>query len=187
MPRRTLRLGVGALCLLASALAHRSLEGAMLSHMLLELPAIAVAGWLLCGSAPWLQRLAPFDAHGLSVLSAALFASAYWMIPRALELSLTSSLSELLKFASLFALGAALPGAIKRANAIIQLFFIGNFCAMTAIVGLLYQDQPRQLCNAYLIDDQSSTGSGLVIVACAVALCWCVQHARLLADAGDVR
>ncbi|WP_426115858.1 hypothetical protein [Massilia sp. PWRC2] len=150
----------------------------MLSHMLLQLPAITVAGSLLCGNAPCLRRLAPFDAHGLSVLSAALFASAYWMIPRALELSLTSSLSESLKFATLFALGAALPGAIERANVIIELFFMGNFCAMTAIVGLLYQDQPRQLCNAYLPDDQSMTGSALVIAACALALRWCVQQVR---------
>ncbi|WP_332877648.1 hypothetical protein [Massilia sp. S19_KUP03_FR1] len=169
---RTMRVVTGSLCLLAAALAHQWLEATMLRHMLLQLPCSAAAGWLLSGNPRWRQRAAAFDRHGLSVFTAALFVSAYWMIPRALERSTTDALAETLKFGTLFALGAALPGAMARANGIIQIFFIGNFCAMTAVVGMLYQDQSTQLCNAYLVDDQAATGIGLVLASGALAI-WC--------------
>jgi hypothetical protein len=154
----------------------------MLRHMLLQLPSIAVAGALLFGRAPCLHRAAAFNSHGLTVFTAALFVGAYWMVPRALELSITSGLAQTLKFATLCALGAALPGAIERANGIIQIFFLGNFCAMTAIVGMLYQDQSRQLCNAYFIDDQANTGIGLVLASCALAIWWCIRNFTIGSD-----
>lgn len=179
---RTAGMVLGALLFLMAVLAHKWLEAGMLSHMLLQLPSIAAAGWLMFGKARWLERVAPFDAHGLTVFSGGLFLSAYWMIPRALEISITSGLSETVKFGTLFVIGAMLPGAIARANSIIQMFFLGNFCAMTAIVGMLYQDQARQLCNAYLIDDQSITGMGLVLASGALAIWWCVHNFSLLAD-----
>lgn len=152
------------------------LELTMLGHMMAQLTMILLGGMLLFGhEANRSERLAGYDRHGLAGLTALLFVSAYWMVPRALELSLTEPLVELAKFVSIAALGAVLPGSLARANAIIQLFFLGNFCAMTAIAGMLYQDVPEQLCNAYMQDDQARTGAFLITVALGAAMAWFIR------------
>ncbi|WP_174821649.1 hypothetical protein [Duganella rivi] len=166
------RIIAGAACLLAALLLRDWLEAAMLRHMLLQLPMIVAAGWLLAPAARGLHRLAIFDQHGVTGLTALLLVSAYWMIPRALELSITSTQIEAAKFLSLLALGAILPGSLQRANWIVQLFYMGNLCWMTAIAGIQYQNMPQRLCNAYLLDDQVTTGVALVAASIAIALVW---------------
>lgn len=193
-PLRWLRLAAplcGALLAAAAWLYRLPLEASMLLHMLVQLPMLAVAGALLALAAgtvggqrgqrrsAWgalARAWARCDRHGLTGLTALLFVSAYWMIPRALEASMTVPLAELGKFASLLLLGALLPASLARATPVLQLFYLGNFCAMTAIAGMLYQDMPQQLCNAYVLDDQVNTGMGLVIASVAVAVAWCVHY-----------
>jgi hypothetical protein len=167
----------GALLLGAAFLLRDLLEATMLGHMVLQIPVIFFGGLLLFGRA--VRNSAPFasiDRHGLTGLTALLIVSSYWMIPRALEFTLTMPGYELAKFASWALLGAALPASIARANIVIQLFYLGNFCAMTAIAGMLYQDVPEQLCNAYLKDDQALTGAFLIILAVAAAVGWCIYR-----------
>lgn len=172
------RMAAGAACLLAAIGGASWLEASMLRHMLLQLPLIVAAGALLGAPLVPVRRMAAIDEHGLTVLSALMFISAYWMIPRALELSLAGGMTEAAKFLSLFAIGMLLPGAAQRANIVIQLFFLGNFCAMTAIAGMLYQELPQRLCNAYLLDDQAHTGMALVAASVGVALAWSALQLR---------
>lgn len=176
--RPALHAAAGWLCLAGAVFAHRWLEASMLRHMLLQLPLLAAAGWLVAGRAARTGRVAALDEHGLSTFTALIFVSAYWMVPRALELSLTAPAAQAAKFASLLLTGALLPGALKRANRIVQLFFLGNLCAMMAIAGMLYQDMPQRLCNAYLLDDQVVTGTGLVLASLAIAAIWCLCQIR---------
>jgi hypothetical protein len=177
-PRRAAVAGLA--CLLLAALPRHWLEASMLRHMLLQLPLILVAGWLLGGR--WSARplAAAIDQHGVTGLTLMLFVSAYWMIPRALELSINSPAAEAGKFASLLLLGAMLPGSLLRANWIVQLFFLGNFSWMMAIAGIQYQNMPRQLCNAYLLDDQITTGIALVVASIAIAFAWCWRLAPII-------
>lgn len=167
----------GVLLLGGAFLFRGALEATMLGHMVAQIPMIFFGG-LLLGSryARDSALLASYDRHGLTGLTALLFISAYWMIPRALELSLTMPGHELAKFGSWALLGALLPASIARANIVIQLFYLANFCAITAIGGMLYQDVPEQLCNAYLKDDQALTGAFLIIVAVAAAVGWCIYR-----------
>jgi len=174
------RQSAGALCVLLAAGAHHWMESSMLTHMLLQLPLLVLAGWLLLGRSRRLSRVATVDEYGLTVLTGTVLVGAYWMIPRALEQSINEALPEAAKFASLMLCGALLPGALRRARLVIQLFFLGNFCWMTAIVGIQYQDMPQRLCNAYLLDDQLMTGIGLVIASVLIAILWCVRHAPAL-------
>ncbi|WP_373986861.1 hypothetical protein [Duganella sp. BuS-21] len=167
-----IRAGLALACLLAAALPRTWLEASMLRHMLLQLPLLVAAGWLLATALHGRSRIAAFDQHGVTGLTALLFISAYWMIPRALELSLTEPLIETAKFLSLTALGAILPGSLRRANWIVQLFYMGNLSWMTAIAGIQYQNMPQRLCNAYLLDDQIATGAALVCASIAIALVW---------------
>lgn len=166
----------GSLGLAGAILAHGWLEASMLRHMIVQLPLLVASGALIGWRVRWLDAVRVIDAHGLTGLTALLFISAYWMIPRALEQSLDAALPQMAKFLSLTMIGALLPGALRRANTIVQIFFLGNFCAMTAIVGMLYQDQPRQLCNAYLVDDQALTGMLLVMASVALAVLWCIRQ-----------
>jgi hypothetical protein len=173
---RRLRHPMALAALVAMIALRPVLEKSMALHMLLQLPALAGAGALLADTLPpWLRRgVARCDQHGIAGLFAIMFLSAYWMIPRALESALTSPVAELVKFATWIGAGLLLPGMLARANTITQLFFLGNFTAMTAIAGMLYQDAPERLCNYYLRDDQLIAGTGLVIYAIAAALAWLV-------------
>lgn len=172
--------------LLVLLVATRSwLETTMLRHMLVQLPLLIVCGALL---RPWLRlpaSTARWNAQGLATLTAAAFITAYWMIPRALEQALVHPLAAGMKFASLLLLGALLPGALRRAHVVVQLFFVANICAMMAIAGMLYRELPQRLCNAYLLDDQGLTGSSLVGLALALGVAWCIANARHVADPAD--
>ena len=174
------RRTAGLACMLLAFGARGWLESIMFTHMLVQLPLLFSAGWLLSGQVCWPHRLTVLDRYGLTSLAALLFISAYWMIPRALEQSLQSPLAEAGKFASFVLAGLMLPSALRRARLVIQLFYLGNFCWMTAIAGIQYQNMPQRLCNAYLLGDQSATGIGLVVLSILIAVAWCVRHASAL-------
>jgi hypothetical protein len=171
----------GLACLLLATLARDWLEASMLRHMLLQLPLLVTAGWLLASGRSW-YRWPQADQNGVTGLTALLFVTAYWMIPRALEQSINSPLAEATKFASLLALGAILPGSLRRANWIVQLFFLGNFSWMMAIAGVQYQNMPQRLCNAYLLDDQIATGIALVVASIVIAIIWCWRLAPAISS-----
>jgi len=173
----------GLACLLLALVPRHWLESSMFTHMLVQLPLLFGAGMLLFGRLYWPRALVAVDRYGLTSLTALLFVSAYWMIPRALEQCLRLPVAEAAKVVSLTLAGAALPGALRRARLVIQIFFLGNFCWMSAIAGIQYQDMPQRLCNAYLLDDQLVTGMGLVTLSILVAIAWCVRHAPALLSA----
>lgn len=149
----------------------------MALHMLVQIPAIVVAGLLAAGAVAGTgRRAASFDAYGLTGLSVFMLATAYWMIPRALEIALTSPAMEAAKFLSLFIAGMMLRASLSRANAILRVFFVGNLSSMMAIAGLLYQEAPQRLCNLYLYDDQLITGTGLVVLAVLIPAAWAADY-----------
>ncbi|WP_295990212.1 hypothetical protein [Rugamonas sp.] len=153
------------------------LEASMLRHMFVQIPLLLGSGWLLSDTLAMRSRLRRIDEYGITGLTLLLFVSAYWMIPRALELSLTSAAAETGKVASLLLLGLVLPGSLNRGHWIVQLFFLGNFSAMMAIAGIQYQNLPQRLCNAYLLDDQNLTGIALVLASVLLSILWCVRLA----------
>jgi cytochrome c oxidase assembly factor CtaG len=191
----------GVLLLTAAAAFRMMLERSMGLHMLVQIPAVTIAGVLIAAALAHCKgacahvnkapvrdmvqlaanRISQCDQYGIAGLSAFLLLTAYWMIPKALDEVLESSAAESLKFASLFLAGLLLYGALARANRIIRLFFIGNFSAMTAVVGILYQDAPMRLCNFYLRDDQTIAGQGLVGLSVAIPALW------LLCECGPCR
>lgn len=177
---RTVLFGF-ALAVIAIA-CRRPLESTMARHMLLQIPLLIAAGSCVAlglrhtGIAARAGRLRAYDENGITGLFAFLLVSAYWMIPKALDSAAISLAADTGKFVSLLLAGLLLPASLTRANIIIQLFFIGNFASMAAIAGMLYQDTPRRLCNLYLIDDQMITGTGLVILAIAVAVAWGIRQ-----------
>lgn len=175
-----------SLSLLTLALVLKNtLTRSMALHMLVHLPLILAAGWFM-GRA-WLVRKPSngvlansngrkrhygYNEQGIAGLLLVLLISAWWMLPISLDYVLLSPYYDLFKFISLFLAGLILPGSIAKANQVVVLFFLGNFCWMTAIVGLLYQENSNRLCNFYLLSDQEQTGRGLVILAVVLPLVW---------------
>ena len=153
-------LGAALLGLLSAEPLRDLLEARMWSHMTVQIPAIALAGWLLAAQlarplAPWLGR---FDRGGLSSAIVLMLVSAYWMVPRALDLVLDSALLELGKFVSLGLAGFLLRCAWPRMAAGIKLFVVANLVWMLWAAGLIMLMAESRLCNAYLFGDQMLTG-----------------------------
>ena len=186
---RALSAALLSIGLLAIAAGFRlPLERSMPLHMLVQMPMLLGAGIACAYAALHFQRAQnrllagvarlisgsckKLDEYGIVGLTFFLLLSAYWMIPKALDDVLVSPGAEIGKFAAFFLAGLMLPGTLARANRVTQLFFLGNFSWMTAIVGMLYQDTAVRLCNAYLLEDQLIAGQGLVILSIAVPAVW---------------
>jgi hypothetical protein len=180
---RTVSLMTGITLAAFAVICRQAFEATMARHMLLQIPMMITAGTLITfglqrtNTAALFSGLRGCDENGITGLFAFLLVTAYWMIPKALDSAAVSLVTDSAKFASLLLVGLLLAGSLSRANTILQLFFIGNFASMTAIAGMLYQDAPRRLCNLYLIDDQMIAGTGLVTLAVAIALLWCIRQA----------
>ncbi len=153
------------------------MEANMGRHMLIQFPLILTAGGLLGPALPAAgrQRVADLNAHGLPGLLLFLVVTAFWMVPRALDLSLLSSEIEFAKVTSLLGAGAAIQLSWRAAGPVVQVFFLGNWAWMSAAVGLSYQNNPEQLCNFYLADQQVVAGQGLVVLPLILTLAWIVS------------
>jgi hypothetical protein len=174
MRHRLPLLGASLLALMLLPPVRRAAESGMTTHMLLQFPALMLAGALLIGPATqrWLRSPQRFNQLGIAGLLGAALAMAVLMVPRVLDLALVDPRVESGKLLALVASGAALALSWQRAGTVIQAFFLGNVLPMLAVVGTLYQDSPARLCNAYRLDDQQMLGTSLVAVSVAILAAW---------------
>jgi hypothetical protein len=178
MRLRWLLAGMALLAALVLSPLRHALESGMSLHMGVQYPALLLAGALLAAAVPLgtRRRLAAWNRLGISGLAACALVLAVLMIPRVLDLALVDLRVEAAKAAALIFAGAVLRPSWRAAGVVVQGFFLGNVLPMTAIVGMLYQDSPLRLCNAYRLDDQQRLGQGLVGFAVVVAVVW-LDHA----------
>lgn len=167
-------LGAALLALLLLPVTRQALEASMRLQMLVQYPALLLAGALLATALPasWTPRLRAWNALGIAGLSYVALALAVLMVPRLLDLALTDSAVEAAKFAALLLAGAVAWPSWRAAGWVVQGFFMGNLLLMGVTVGTLYQDAPQRLCNAYLLDDQQRLGAALVWGSAALAVAW---------------
>lgn len=154
------------------------LESSMPGHMLLQLPLLILAGAMIGtslrpGFAALLDR---FDRHGIATILVAVFALAFWMLPRSLDAALADPVVEVAKFLSIPVL-IGLPVALvwPRLPAVARGFVFANLLSMLAVLGWLYLAAPVRVCNFYLTSDQSLTGKGLLLLAATFGLLWVVR------------
>lgn len=160
--------------LLWPALRH-AVESRMSLHMLVEFPALFLAGWsvrVLCqrhARARRLERVVlQMDWRGWTGATLASCVALAWMLPSALDAALLYADVAAAKYASWWFAGWMLAGSWRRIDAEVLLFFIGNLAWMSATAGLLYIEAPERLCVNYLQDDQQHAGIGLALFACAL-------------------
>ena len=121
---------------LALPVSRQTLEAHMATHMLLQIPLLAIAGVLIAHAvAARLQcLLESYDRQGLSGMLIVLFASSYWMLPRALDAVLASPVMELGKFCSLpLLVGLPLALSWQRVGPIGRSFVLANVISMVAV------------------------------------------------------
>ncbi len=178
------------LCLGVALGAYRPLTSLMSLHMMVQIPLLVLAG-VFAEQAAWCRRepsastasdtkRGPWSCneYGVPGLLLASLVGTAWMIPKALDDALTDWRVATFKYVGLPAAGWVLSASLRLAPAVIKLFFLGNFCWMAAIVGMLYLDQPVRLCNAYLLDDQDWAGRGLIALAVILPLGWLLAEIR---------
>jgi hypothetical protein len=159
------------------------LEANMARHMLVEFPLLLCAGAAV-GAVRLPRhhaRRLSYNQYGLTGFAFLALALGFWMIPAALDTALASPAMAAAKYASLIVAGVVAPASFQSAPLAVQAFFVGNVGWMTATAGLLYQDADRQLCLYYLVEMQSLTGRGLVVVSIAMVVAWCAAVSRRLA------
>jgi hypothetical protein len=166
---------IGALlvALLALPTMRHSLERVMATHMLLQIPLLAVAGALVGAGLPlrWKARVDAWNRNGVSGMTMALIASTWWMVPRALDWTLVSPLMETTKFLSLpLFVGAPVALSWPQLGAMGRGLIITNVLPMWAVVGWLYIAAPVRVCNFYLVEQQVAAGAGLLAAAAALSL-----------------
>ncbi len=175
------------LALLWPALRH-TVEARMLLHMLLEFPALFVAGWamqrMLLRVAAMRQLARSWvllDWRGWTGATLATVVTAAWMLPSLLDMALLSAAVASVKYLSWWLAGWVLAGSLRRADPELRLFVAGNLAWMMASAGMLYIDAPERLCVNYLQGDQRQTGIALVLVAIALGVMALRQMMRPLA------
>ncbi len=173
------RRAIAGLCaaylLLATPAARTVLEASMTGHMLIQLPLLAAigiaAGRLL--TARRREMLLAATGGPVPWVLLALFASSYWMLPRALDGALASPLMEAAKFLSLPALvGLPLALAWRRLTSIGRGFVFTNFISMLAVLGWLCIAAPVRICNNYLVNQQAIAGWLMVKLSLLLFVYW---------------
>lgn len=158
-------------------LLRQPLEASMVSHMLLQMPALAAAGvafgralesrWAPSRTWAVVQSANVGGATGLVYASFAMLA---WMLPRLLDAARLDALVDALKFATVFAAGFALAVSWPRCPRLVRGVVHLEAIATLARFGWGYVAADRRLCVSYLGDDQKMTG----VLLLAAALVWSV-------------
>lgn len=151
-------------------------EKYMITHMLVQLPLLAVLGAIIGNYlATYYIRTIPYY-YALPLLFIAIFSTLFWMLPRTLDASLDHTIFMITKFLMLpFLLGVPLVLAWKNIGVITKAFFIVNLLSMLMVLGWLYIEAPVRLCNYYLINEQQIVGQALLYIAMFILLWWTLK------------
>ena len=145
------------------------------THVLLQLPLLALAGALIAKTLledkDWLQS--PWLKGGLAPVLIAIFAIAFWMLPRSIDGALVNPSMEIAKFITVpLLIGAPLAIGWPRAHPLLRGFLKAEAVSMLAVMAFLYTHAPIRICNAYLVSDQERLGHGFLLAAILCAGLW---------------
>ena len=164
-------------CMLALPPVAAFLEGRLLSHVLVQLPALVLCGYVLGLSLRTRVARASdiWNRGGATGIAVAIPAAAIWMLPRAVDASLESAWVELAKFVTVpLLVGLPLALSVPRFGPITIGFLKAHFVSMALFLGWLFSAAPVRLCNNYLADDQALVGAAWLAIAATAMLGWTV-------------
>lgn len=165
IPRPSARAGLSLWLILLLPTARTWLESNMVLHMLVQLPLLGLAGWLVGSALPAKMRrsAAPWNRQGISGLLLASMLMALWMLPVALDAAIDQAAVTAAKFVSLPLL-VGLPCALSwpQAGFIVRGVFLVELIATLFRTGWLYLASPVRLCTSYLLETQQIAGKSLL-------------------------
>lgn len=175
--RQSFWLIASVLLLVALVLMCDWLQAHMARHMLLQMPALALTGWLIhrAGGDQFQNLLSRWNHEGLAGFVLIQCVAGFWMVPRALDLALSSPGMALAKYTSWIIAGVLLRQSMLQSHVLVQLFMLGNIAMMTAAVSDVYLNSPGRLCNAYGLTEQADTAKGMLLLVAAVTMAWGVN------------
>ncbi|WP_318616312.1 hypothetical protein [Sporosarcina sp. YIM B06819] len=141
-------------------------ESIMILHMLVQIPLLMVAGWLMgkCLLERYPSFFEKWNGNGIPGILIVVFMTMYWMLPRAMDEALTIWYIELFKFVGLPLAGLALRHSWEKLQMLGKSFVFLNYISMFGLMGWLYVDSPIQLCNNYLELEQKILGWGFLFI-----------------------
>ena len=151
---------------------RQSLQTTMSVQMLVQLPLLTVAGWLVAGAFPRrAAALARWNGEGIAGLLLASSASAVWMLPRMMDASVSDGWVAVAKIASVpLLVGLPLALSWPRMGFVVRGVFLLEGIATAFRVGWLYLASPVRLCSNYLLSDQQRLGQYLLALGGVVCL-----------------
>ena len=157
----------------ACLLFRHALEADPVTHVLLQMPLLAWCGAALSPSIAGLD--ANWNRHGIPLLLVAGFSTAFWMLPKSVDLAVASPAFAVAKYISLPVLiGAPLALGWARAHPLLKGFLKAQCISMLGVLAFLYTHAPVRICNVYLVDDQVRLGVGFIAAAAVLTLIWVI-------------
>ena len=160
------RAALLVLVLLAPPVRH-GLEATMTAQMLVQLPLLAAAGWLLSGAVPprVLARVERWSHRGFTGLVLVTVTAAFWMLPRSLDAATSQPLIVAAKYLSVpLLIGLPFGVSWPRMGFVIRGVFLVEFVASFFRLGWLYLISPIRLCNNYALNDQQRLGGSMLAI-----------------------
>lgn len=149
------------------------MESIMIVHMHMQMPFLVIAGFFI---AKFFQLRYPqfferWNHNGVPGIVLFMIIMAYWMLPRAMDESLTEPLVQLFKFFSLpFLAGVPLRDSWRKLTSRMKGWVFGLFTLSFFGMGWLYIYSPVQLCNNYVLLEQVILGWGYLTMGICLAI-----------------
>lgn len=167
-------LAVSLVLVMLAPLVRHQLEATMSAQMLVQVPLLVAAGWLLASTVPARVR-ASVDAwnhRGITGLILVTVVAAFWMLPRSLDAATTHPLMTAAKYVSVpLLIGVPLEVSWPRLGFVVRGVFLLEFVATFFRLGWLYLISPIRLCNNYFLDDQQRLGRYMLVIGVGL-LAW---------------
>ena len=162
-----MRLAALLVLVLLAPPVRRGLEATMTTQMLVQIPLLVAAGWLLFRAFPArvLARVERWNHRGISGLVLATAAAAFWMLPRSLDAATSHAPVAVAKYLSVPLL-IGLPFAVSwpRMGFVVRGLFLVEFVATFFRLGWVYLISPIRLCNNYALNDQQRLGGYMLAI-----------------------
>lgn len=150
---------------------QRALESSMALQMLVQVPLLIGAGYLLRDSVPATVTtvVERWNQHGVTGLVLTTLAGAVWMLPRSLDAAVSEPWVAVAKFITVpLLIGLPLGLSWPHMGFVIRGVFLLELIATFFRLGWLYMVSPMRLCNNYLLDDQQRTGEYMLVIGTVI-------------------
>ncbi|MES0371677.1 MAG: hypothetical protein ABUK11_05305 [Mariprofundaceae bacterium] len=165
-------LGIGLIIVLSLPVGRALLESSLINHMLVQIPLLALAGWMI-GKSMFASLFLESNRNGIPGLLIALFVMLFWMLPRWLDAALSEPLWEAIKFITIpLLIGLPLGISWPRMSSFSRAVVWTNSISMLVILGWLYVAAPLRVCNNYLVNQQEDFGYMAMALAVVIAAYW---------------